>query len=131
MSKSIAIIGDSGIAFDARVQRLVKSFASNKYKVDLFLPNTSGNQSIKDFFENNLVRIFIYDLNITWLNKNLLFWKKFQNAHIAVLKTGVNYDFIYINDYPLLYEGVSLKSTLIYKLIIFVMNFMVNIKNTK
>jgi hypothetical protein len=90
MATSIAILGDSGITYDARVQRLVKSFAINGYKVDLFLPNTLGNQSLDGFFESNLVRIFLYDLNGSWLNKNLFFWKKFQNAHITVLKTGVN-----------------------------------------
>ncbi len=111
----IAVIADSGIAFDARVQRVVKSFAARNFQVDLFAPNYVAPE--KPIFDSPNIKVISYSLKNNWLNNNLLFWKKYENSVGAVLSTKINYDFIYINDYPLLKSGVQLKAQLKTKLI--------------
>jgi glycosyltransferase involved in cell wall biosynthesis len=111
----IAVIADSGIAFDARVQRVVKSFAARNFQVDLFAPNYKISE--KPIFDSPNIQVISYSLKNNWQNNNLLFWKKYENCIGAVLSTKINYDFIYINDYPLLKSGVQLKAELKTKLI--------------
>lgn len=111
----IAVIADSGIAFDARVQRIVKSFAARGFQVDLFAPNFKTPST--PIFDHQNIQVISYTLNNTWINNNLLFWKKYENCVGAVLSTKIKYDFIYINDYPLLKSGVELKNQLNTKLI--------------
>lgn len=111
----IAVIADSGIAHDARVQRIVQSFASRGFEVDLFAPNYKAPEN--PIFDIPNIQVISYVLNNNWLNNNLLFWKKYENCVGAVLSTKTNYDFIYINDYPLLKSGVQLKAQLKTKLI--------------
>lgn len=106
----IAIISDSGIQHDARVQRLVKSFAHKGFAVDLFLPNYKDHGAT--LFENEDVRLIAYTLDASRINKNLFFWKKYSNCIQKVLDQKKQYDFIYVNDYPLLYSGVQLKNQL-------------------
>lgn len=106
----IAVISDSGIQHDARVQRVVKSFARAGLAVDLFLPNYTGKGEY--LFQNEDVRLISYKLNVSKINTNLFFWKKFSGCIEIVLEQKVNYDFIYVNDYPLLYSGVALKKRL-------------------
>jgi glycosyltransferase involved in cell wall biosynthesis len=111
----IAVIADSGIAFDARVQRVVKSFASRDFHVDLYAPNYKTPE--KPIFDSPNIQVISYSLNNSWLNNNLWFWKKYENCIAAVKDSKINYDFIYINDYPLLKSGVELKNQLQTKLI--------------
>jgi glycosyltransferase involved in cell wall biosynthesis len=111
----IAVIADSGIAHDARVQRIVRSFASRGFQVDLFAPNYKKPEN--PIFDNQNIQVISYALNNSWINNNLLFWKKYENCVGAVLNIKVKYDFIYINDYPLLKSGVELKNQLQTKLI--------------
>lgn len=111
----IAVIADSGIAFDARVQRIVKSFAARGFQVDLFAPNYKTPST--PIFDHQNIQVISYALNNSWINNNLLFWKKYESSVGAVLSTKINYDFIYINDYPLLKCGVELKNQLQTKLI--------------
>lgn len=111
----IAVIADFGIAHDARVQRIVKSFASRGFEVDLFAPNYKIPST--PIFDNHNIRVISYTFNNSWRNDNVLFWKKYENCVGAVLNTKINYDFIYVNDYPLLKSGVELKNQLKTKLI--------------
>ena len=111
----LAVIADSGIPFDARVQRIVKSFAARGFQVDLFAPNYKTPST--PIFDHQNIQVISYALNNTWINNNLLFWKKYENCVGAVLSTKINYYFIYINDYPLLKSGVELKNQLQTKLI--------------
>jgi glycosyltransferase involved in cell wall biosynthesis len=111
----VAIIADSGIAYDARVQRIAKSFAASGFEVDLYAPNYIT-PATPIFHEQN-IQVFSYALNNTWINNNLFFWKKFENCVDVVLSKNINYDFIYVNDYPLLHSGLVLKQKLNSKLI--------------
>jgi glycosyltransferase involved in cell wall biosynthesis len=115
MANSIAIISDSGIQYDGRVQRIVKSFVKKDFYVDLFIPNYKYDFSF--LFDNERVNIISYDTNPTKLNVNLFFWKKYENCIQKVLDQNKRYSYIYVNDYPLLSAGVELKKRIKTKLI--------------
>ena len=50
-----------------------------------------------------------YELNNSWLNQNIFFWKKFSKVIKLVNSKKKDYSFIYINDYPLLFSGCKIK----------------------
>lgn len=108
-NKKIAILGDSNLEFDARVQRIIKSFETKGFDVDVYLPN-SDKTDINVFNEN--INFEYYKLNNSWLNKNFFFWKKFTNITKLIFSKKINYNYIYINDYPLLYCGCKIKEQL-------------------
>tara|TARA_B110001452_G_scaffold75636_1_gene61381 strand:+ start:1326 stop:2486 length:1161 start_codon:yes stop_codon:yes gene_type:complete len=105
-NKKIAILGDSPLEFDARVQRLIKSFETKGFDVDVYLPNL--NKTDINIFNEN-VNFEYYELNNSWLNRNIFFWKKFSKVIKLVNSKNKDYNFIYINDYPLLYSGYKIK----------------------
>lgn len=111
--KKIAVLLDIPILHDGRVRRVVESL-SEQNEVDLFCVKTTFDDS--SLFGKN-VRVFNYELNINWINRNLLFQKKFENLPQLVLGKNIKYDFIYCNDYPLLEVSVALKEKIGAKLI--------------
>ena len=74
-NKKIAILGDSNLEFDARVQRIIKSFETKGFDVDVYLPN-SDKTDINVFNEN--INFEYYKLNNSWLNKNFFFGRNLQ-----------------------------------------------------
>ena len=76
-NRKIAILGDSPLEYDARVQRIIKSFEGKGYSVDVFLPNVNSSELN---FSTDKVKIIYYKLNNSWLNRNILFWRKFSNV---------------------------------------------------
>jgi glycosyltransferase involved in cell wall biosynthesis len=108
-NKKIAILGDSSLEYDARVQRIIKSFEGKGFNVDVFLPDV--NTTELNIF-NNKVKFYYYEMNNSWLNRNFFFWKQFANITKLVFSKKINYNFIYINDYPLLYSGCKIKEQL-------------------
>jgi glycosyltransferase involved in cell wall biosynthesis len=112
---NIAVISDISITYDGRVQRVVKSFLEKNLSVDLFLPVISKGD--KEIFNSQNLRIITYDLKDSWLLRNLFFGKKFLNLESTLISQGKNYDFVYVNDYPLLEIGLKLKKQLKTKLI--------------
>lgn len=105
-NKKIAILGDSPLEYDARVQRLIKSFEIKGFDVDVYLPNL--NKTDINIFNEN-VNFEYYELNNSWLNQNIFFWKKFSKVIKLVNSKKKDYSFIYINDYPLLFSGCKIK----------------------
>lgn len=108
-NKKIAILGDSPLEYDARVQRIIKSFEGKGFNVDVFLPDV--NRSELNIFDNK-VKFHYYEMNNSWLNRNVLFWRKYSQVIELVIFKKVNYSYIYINDYPLLYSGCKIKERL-------------------
>lgn len=111
--KKIAVLLDIPVLHDGRVRRVVESL-SEQNEVDLFCVKTTFDDS--SLFEKN-VRVFNYELNINWINRNLLFQKKFEKLPQLVLNKNIKYDFIYCNDYPLLETAAALKQKIGAKLI--------------
>lgn len=105
-NRKIAILGDSPLEYDARVQRIIKSFEGKGYSVDVFLPNVNRSELN---FSTDKVKIIYYKLNNSWLNRNILFWRKFSNVIELVNSKKIKYRFVYVNDYPLLYSGCKIK----------------------
>ena len=104
--KKIAILLDSRIINDGRVRRTIESL-SEFYQVDLFCIKGESNDSL--LFSRN-VEVFYYSINMSWIKNNLLMHKKFNNLKIIFDNLNKKYDFIYVNDYPLLSTGVALKN---------------------
>ncbi|MCO5259298.1 MAG: glycosyltransferase [Crocinitomicaceae bacterium] len=96
--KKIAVLLDGQIRNDGRVRRTIESLSS-KFKVDLFCVYSEFDDN--SLFNEN-VQVFHYNLDNSWINKNLLMHLRFNELKIAFEKNKSIYDFIYVNDYPLL-----------------------------
>lgn len=97
--KKIAILLDGQIQNDARVIKLVRSF-SGFMEVDLYcLFSENQNNSFTDV-EN--VSIVNYSLKSSRVINNISWGKKFEDLKNLVLSKVELYNYIYINDYPLL-----------------------------
>lgn len=109
----IALLLDGEIRNDGRVRRITESL-SEFHQVDLFcVRSTFDDQGL---FNKN-VRVFHYDLTLSWINVNLRLDQKFDTLFSLVLQYNKTYDLIYVNDYPLLSTGVKLKQVIGGKLI--------------
>ena len=82
--------------------------------MDLFCVKGESDDSL--LFNKN-VEIFYYSIDISWVKHNLFMHKKFEDLKIQFKKLKKKYDFIYVNDYPLLSTGVELKNKIDGKLI--------------
>lgn len=105
MSK-IAVFLDGHIRYDGRVRRIVESL-SQFHSVDLFCLSTSFND--QSLF-NDKVSVYHYDMDLSWINVNLRMDRKFQSLYEMVIGQNKQYDFVWVNDYPLLATGVKLKT---------------------
>jgi glycosyltransferase involved in cell wall biosynthesis len=108
LNKVIAILLDGPIHNDGRVRRVIESLSIDN---SIHLYYTNGSKKDLELFNNN-VTLFQYSFHEPWLIKNVFFHKKFIEMEKMILKSGVQYDFIYCNDYPLLYSSVKLKKVI-------------------
>ena len=101
--KRICVLLNSGIKYDQRVIKTIKSLSS-KYKIDLFYINGENDDS--KIFKTN-VNLYNYQKKRTslWINKllrNSLFIFEFNFLIGFVKKTKQRYEFIWCNDLPTL-----------------------------
>ena len=106
MSKLIAVLLDGPIKNDGRVRRIIVSL-SEDHQVDLYYIN--GSEEDSELF-NSTVNLYSAHFNENWFIRNLFFHRKFKEIKKSFVKNNIAYDFIYCNDYPLLYTSVKLKS---------------------
>lgn len=104
--KNIAVLLNGQIRNDGRVRRVIESLSETLF-VDLFCVKGEDDDSL--LFNKN-VNVFYYSMDTSWINKNLFMHKKFGDLKIQFEKLKKKYDFIYVNDYPLLSTGVELKN---------------------
>lgn len=103
--KRVALVFQGTVINDARVRREIESI-SKFSEIDVF--SSDYNASDIEVFNNSPnVRILPYHLNDSWLNRNLLFYKKFSK--LLDLIDPMQYDCLICIDYPLLKIGVELK----------------------
>lgn len=112
--KKIAILLDTQIRFDGRVRRIIESL-SECHTIDLFCVHSSFDDN--SLFNQN-VNVYHYQIDNSWTKRNLFMHRRFNDLMLQIKKQSKSYDFIYVNDYPLLAMGVQLKQhfqcTLIY-----------------
>jgi len=104
--KHVAILLDGKIKNDGRVRHTIESL-SDWHKVDLYCVGSENDY--QSLFNKN-VKVIHYKMNLNWININLRMDKKFKGLRKSYLKNKNNYDFIWVNDYPLLSTGVFLKA---------------------
>lgn len=109
----IALLLDGEIRNDGRVRRITESL-SEFHQVDLFCVRSKFDD--QTLFSEN-VRVFHYDLTLSWIKINFRIDKKFDTLFSLVFQQNKTYDLIYTNDYPLLSTGVRLKQAIGGKLI--------------
>ena len=115
---NIAVLLNGGINNDSRVINIIKTFSSiNNTFIDLFYIEETKND--KTIFSSN-VRLFCVKENENFKTKIIrhsFFYNEFMFYVPFVLKTGIQYNFIYANDLPCLKPAIKLKSKLRAKVI--------------
>jgi|SRR5690554_309648 len=113
LNKKIAIFLDGPIKNDGRVRRIIETLSVNN-SVHLFYIDGTADDNL---FFNNPVELHSRKKTGGWLKVNLNFHKRFTELEEAFLMINEEFDFIYCNDYPLLYLCTKLKKRTKAKLI--------------
>ena len=103
MKGRLAILFQGTIRTDARVLRETLSFAK-EWKVDVYASQV--NDTDHELVPDN-VQLFSYQLQSSWLNRNLFFAKQYRSVLAQI--DAKAYDVFICIDYPTLAIGVELK----------------------